>query len=106
MDLRGGEGDGPPEITFYYACNRKQALVSPDLSRMEDAALLRRIAVEANVLVENFKMGTLARFGLDYESLKSLNPRLIYCSITGIGQDGPYASRRPMTSSCKGCPAS
>ena len=54
---------------------------------------MRRLAAQADVLIENFKVGGLAKYGLDYESLKAVNPRLIYCSITGFGQDGPYAPR-------------
>lgn len=85
--------DGPPQTTFYAACNRNKRSVALDFSQPEHQALLRRMAQQADVLVENFKAGTLARFQLDYESLKASNPRLIYCSITGFGQTGPYASR-------------
>ena len=63
------------------------------MAHPQGQALLRRMAQEADVVVENFKVGGLAQYGLDYESLKTLNPRLIYCSITGFGQDGPYAER-------------
>ncbi|MEG0677605.1 MAG: CaiB/BaiF CoA-transferase family protein, partial [Comamonas sp.] len=75
------------------ACNRNKRSITVDMAHPEGQALLRQMAQEADVVVENFKVGGLAHYGLDYESLKALNPRLIYCSITGFGQDGPYAER-------------
>lgn len=91
--LTAEAGEAAPLTSFYAACNRNKRSIALDLSTPEDAALLRRLAAEADVLVENFKAGTLARFELDYDSLKVVNPRLIYCSITGFGQTGPYAAR-------------
>src|SRR5690606_10036946 len=67
--------------------------VTIDFTRPQGQALVRRLAEQADVLVENFKLGGLKAYGLDYESLAQLNPRLIYCSITGFGQTGPYAAR-------------
>jgi crotonobetainyl-CoA:carnitine CoA-transferase CaiB-like acyl-CoA transferase len=85
--------DGPGESAYYLSCNRNKRSAAINLASPEGAALARRLAVNADVLVENFKLGGLARFGLDYATLKDLNPRLVYCSITGFGQDGPYADR-------------
>ncbi|WP_374515832.1 CaiB/BaiF CoA transferase family protein [Niveibacterium sp.] len=106
---RPGRGDdtrtyGPPwakdeagkdtEVSAYYLCaNRNKESITIDFTRAEGQALLRELAAQSDVLVENFKVGTLARYGLDYATLAAINPRLIYCSITGFGQDGPYAER-------------
>jgi crotonobetainyl-CoA:carnitine CoA-transferase CaiB-like acyl-CoA transferase len=85
--------DGGRDAAYFHACNRGKRSVVADLATLEGAALAQRLCVEADVVVENFKVGSLARYGLDYASLARLNPRLIYCSITGFGQDGPYAGR-------------
>ncbi|EKT4502776.1 MULTISPECIES: CaiB/BaiF CoA transferase family protein [Pseudomonas] len=85
--------DTPGESAYYLGCNRSKRSVAVDMATPEGAALIRRMAKEADVLVENFRVGGLKKFGLDYESLRELNPRLVYCSITGFGQDGPYAER-------------
>lgn len=105
---RPGEGDdtrkwGPPFITdpktgtmfsaYYLATNRSKSSVGIDFSQPEGAELIRRLAAEADIVVENFKVGTLKRYGLDFETLHQINPRLVYCSITGFGQSGPYANR-------------
>jgi crotonobetainyl-CoA:carnitine CoA-transferase CaiB-like acyl-CoA transferase len=101
---RRGDGDdlralGPPFVpgsedsTYFVALNRNKRSVSVDFSRPEGAAILRRMAAQADVLIENFRSGTLARYGLGPDDLAAVNPRLIYCSITGFGQDGPYAGR-------------
>lgn len=87
------DGDGPGESAYYLGCNRNKRSVALDMSTPEGAALVRNLAREADVLVENFRVGGLKKFGLDYESLRELNPRLVYCSITGFGQNGPYADR-------------
>jgi len=86
-------GEQPWDAAYYFCTNRNKQAIAVDFSREEGAAIIRRLASEADVLVENFKVGTLARYGLDYASLRVLNPRLIYCSITGFGQTGPYAKR-------------
>jgi len=78
---------------YFLAANRGKKSVAIDFATEEGAALVRRMAADADVLVENFKVGGLKKFGLDAESLRAANPRLIYASITGFGQDGPYASR-------------
>lgn len=87
-------GEGKDRVAAYFlSCNRGKKSAAIDFSRPEGAALVRRIAADADVVVENFKVGGLARFGLDYEGLAAVNPRLVYASITGFGQDGPYAQR-------------
>ena len=105
---RPGAGDdtrqwGPPFVetadgdplgaAYFHACNRGKKSVAIDLDTAEGQAQVRALAGEADILVENFKLGGLARYGLDYASLREANPGLIYCSITGFGQDGPYAGR-------------
>ncbi len=89
------DADGSPSAaaTYFTACNRNKRSVTIDMAKPEGQSLIRRMALESDVLVENFKVGGLAQYGLDYASLKALNPRLIYCSITGFGQTGPYAER-------------
>ena len=104
-----GEGDdtrrwGPPfldddqghrtdQASYYASCNRNKRSVTIDMATPEGQALIKELALQSDVLVENFKVGGLQRYGLDYESLRTLNPRLVYCSVTGFGQDGPYAER-------------
>jgi crotonobetainyl-CoA:carnitine CoA-transferase CaiB-like acyl-CoA transferase len=78
---------------YYHACNRGKRSIALDFSTPDGAETVRRLAAGADVLIENFKLGGLKKYGLDYESLKAINPRLVYCSITGFGQDGPYAPR-------------
>lgn len=104
---RAGEGDdtrqwGPPFVegadggslgaAYYHSTNRGKRSIAADFTKPEDVALIRRLANCADVVVENFKVGGLVKYGLDYPALKTLNPRLVYASITGFGQDGPYAS--------------
>jgi len=85
---------GDEKVAAYFlAANRGKKSVAIDFATEDGAALVRRMAADADVLVENFKVGGLKKFGLDAESLRAVNPRLIYASITGFGQDGPYASR-------------
>lgn len=85
--------DGAGESAYYLSCNRNKRSVAVNLASTDGQALIRRLAVEADIVVENFKVGGLKKYGLDYASLSALNPRLIYCSITGFGQTGPYADR-------------
>ncbi|OZI82600.1 MULTISPECIES: CaiB/BaiF CoA transferase family protein [Bordetella] len=85
----GGERDS----AYFLSANRNKQSIAVDFSRPEGAALVRQMATRCDVLVENFKVGSLARYGLSYEDLAPLNPRLVYCSITGFGQHGPYAQR-------------
>ncbi|NEX94147.1 CaiB/BaiF CoA-transferase family protein [Caulobacter sp. 17J65-9] len=105
---RPGAGDdtrawGPPftataegergDAAYFMCANRNKRSVTVDMARPEGAALLRELAAQADVVVENFKVGGLKKYGLDYDSLRQVNPRLVYCSITGFGQSGPYAER-------------
>ncbi len=86
--------DGAPGDAAYFLCaNRNKRSVTVDMARPEGAALLRDLAARADVVVENFKTGGLSKYGLDYAALKEINPRLVYCSITGFGQDGPDAHK-------------
>ncbi len=86
------EGDGAHERSAYFLCaNRNKRSISVNLSTPDGAELIRRLAVKADVLIENYKVGGLAKYGLDYPTLASLNRRLVYCSITGFGQTGPNA---------------
>ena len=91
--LKDEHGNDTREASYFTACNRNKRSITVDMAHPEGQALLRKMAAEANVVVENFKVGGLKQYGLDYDSLKTLNPRLIYCSITGFGQEGPYAER-------------
>jgi Predicted acyl-CoA transferases/carnitine dehydratase len=77
---------------YYHATNRGKRSIAVDLKTPEGQEIVRRLVATADVVIENFKLGGLAKYGLDYESLKAINPKLVYCSITGFGQDGPYAS--------------
>lgn len=87
-------GEGEERVAAYFlSCNRGKKSAAIDFSRPEGAALVRRLAGQADIVVENFKVGGLTKFGLDAKSLRETNPRLIYASITGFGQDGPYADR-------------
>ncbi len=89
------DGDGQPtrEAAYYLCTNRNKRSLTVDMTTTEGQALIRELAVDADVVLENFKVGGLAPYGLDYASLHALNPKLVYCSITGFGQDGPYAAR-------------
>jgi len=105
---RTGAGDdtrawGPPFVAapegeradsaYYHSCNRGKRSIAVDFERPEGREIVRKLAAQSDVLIENFKVGGLAKYGLDYASLAPLNPRLVYCSITGFGQTGPYAHR-------------
>ena len=94
---------GPPFImshdgenlsaAYYHSTNRGKRSIAIDFSTPEGAETVKRLVATADVLIENFKLGGLKKYGLDYDSLRKINPRLVYCSITGFGQDGPYAPR-------------
>ncbi len=87
------ERDGERTAAYFHACNRGKRSVVADFATEEGRALVRELASEADVLIENFKVGGLKKYGLDHDSLKSVNPGIVYCSVTGFGQDGPYAGR-------------
>lgn len=91
--VKNEEGADTSESAYYSSCNRNKKSVAIDISRAEGRELICQLATTADVFIENFKTGTMKRYGLDYETLSKVNPRLIYCSITGFGQDGPYAER-------------
>jgi len=90
--VRGPNGE-PLDAAYFHSCNRGKRSVVADFRTPEGQETVRRLAARSDVLIENFKVGGLEKFGLDYESLRSLNPRLVYCSVTGFGQSGPYAHR-------------
>ena len=86
--------DGYADLSAYFlTANRNKQSLAVDIAHPEGQELIRKLVAESDVILENFKAGGLKRYGLDYESLKRINPKLIYCSITGFGQDGPYANR-------------
>ena len=85
--------DGGRDAAYFHAANRGKRSVAVDFRTGEGRAIVRALARNADVLIENFKVGGLRRHGLDHDSLRAENPRLIYCSISGFGQDGPYAAR-------------
>ena len=87
------EADAAARSAYFCSVNRNKRSLAIDITSDEGAAILRDLAAECDVLVENFKVGGLAKYGLDYESVKQINPRLVYCSITGFGQDGPDSTR-------------
>ena len=91
--LADAEGKPTRESAYYLSANRNKRSVAIDMSKPEGQQLILQLAARADVCIENFKVGDLARYGLDAASLCKLNPRLVYCSITGFGQDGPYAER-------------
>jgi crotonobetainyl-CoA:carnitine CoA-transferase CaiB-like acyl-CoA transferase len=108
VKVESPEGDdtrtwGPPFVeaadggnlsaAYFHACNRGKRSITADFTTPEGQATVRALAASADVVIENFKVGGLKKYGLDHASLEQLNPRLITCSITGFGQDGPYASR-------------
>jgi crotonobetainyl-CoA:carnitine CoA-transferase CaiB-like acyl-CoA transferase len=90
--LKDAAGNETRDSSYFLSANRGKKSVTCDLSHPEGQALIRALAEDADVVVENYKVGTLARYGLAYEDLRKINPRLVYCSVTGFGQDGPYAA--------------
>jgi len=89
--VQGADGENL-SAAYYHSANRGKRSITADLKSEEGQSLVRRLVATADVLIENFKLGGLVKYGLDYESLKAINPRLVYCSITGFGQTGPYAN--------------
>jgi crotonobetainyl-CoA:carnitine CoA-transferase CaiB-like acyl-CoA transferase len=93
-ETRGFEPQLAKDSAYYFACNRSKASITVNLRKPEGQDVVRELAQKADVLVENFPAGTLARYGLDFAMLSALNPRLIYVSCTGFGQSGPYAHKK------------
>ena len=91
--LKNAQGQDTPEAAYYLGTNRNKRSVTCDIAQPAGQALIRELAAHCDVFVENFKVGDMARYGLDYESIKAINPRIVYCSVTGFGQTGPYADR-------------
>ena len=91
--LKDAQGENTSEAAYYLSANRNKQSLTVDFTQPEGQRLVREMVAKADILIENFKVGGLAAYGLDYAALKELNPKLIYCSITGFGQDGPYAKR-------------
>jgi len=91
--LKDRDGHDTHEAAYYLGANRNKRSITVDIARPEGQALIQRIAMQSDVFVENYKVGDMARYGLDAASLHALNPRLVYCSITGFGQTGPYRDR-------------
>ena len=91
--LKDTRGDNTSEAAYYLSANRNKRSVTIDFTQPEGQRLVRELAAKSDIVIENFKVGGLAAYGLDYQSLKAVNPQLIYCSITGFGQTGPYAKR-------------
>jgi crotonobetainyl-CoA:carnitine CoA-transferase CaiB-like acyl-CoA transferase len=91
--LKDAAGRDTSEAAYYLCCNRGKLSVAVDFTTADGQAIVRELAAQADVLVENYKVGGLSKYGLDYPALVERNPGLVYCSITGFGQDGPYADR-------------
>ncbi|PKB14609.1 crotonobetainyl-CoA:carnitine CoA-transferase CaiB-like acyl-CoA transferase [Novosphingobium kunmingense] len=85
--------DGSRDSAYYLCANRNKRSIAIDIARPEGADLVRKLAERSDIVIENFRVGALARYGLDYESLRAIRPDVIYCSVTGFGQDGPEANR-------------
>jgi crotonobetainyl-CoA:carnitine CoA-transferase CaiB-like acyl-CoA transferase len=91
--LKDADGNATSESAYYLCANRNKKSVTIDISQEPGQELVRQLAAKSDIVIENFKVGGLVQYGLDYASLEKINPKLIYCSITGFGQDGPYATR-------------
>lgn len=91
--LKDSDGNDTSDAAYYFCANRGKKSVTLDITQPEGQAIIRKLAAQCDVLIENYKVGGLKKYGLDYESLKTVNPALVYCSVTGFGQTGPYAKR-------------
>ncbi|MDE2298134.1 MAG: CoA transferase [Burkholderiales bacterium] len=91
--LKDRDGADTGEAAYYLGTNRNKRSITVDIAHAEGQSLIRRLALQGDVFVENYKVGDMARYGLDFASLQAINPRLVYCSITGFGQTGPYRDR-------------
>ena len=91
--IKDDQGQDTSVASYYLCANRNKRSITVDITQPEGQDIVRRLAAQSDVVLENFKLGGLKQYGLDYDSLKAVNLRLVYCSITGFGQDGPYAPR-------------
>ncbi|MBM3354807.1 MAG: CoA transferase, partial [Betaproteobacteria bacterium] len=91
--MKDRDGKDTGEAAYYLSVNRNKKSITLDIAKPQGQAIARELAAKCQVLVENYKVGALKKYGLDYDQLKTVNPSLIYCSVTGFGQDGPYAPR-------------
>ncbi len=91
--LRDPQGENTSEAAYYLAANRGKQAITVDISSAEGQQIIRQLAAQSDVVIENYKLGQLKKYGLDYDSLKQVKADLIYCSVTGFGQTGPYAHR-------------
>jgi crotonobetainyl-CoA:carnitine CoA-transferase CaiB-like acyl-CoA transferase len=91
--IRNEDGEETTDATYYGSANRNKQSIAIDISTPEGQQLVRELAAKSDVFVENYKVGDMARYGLSYDDIKKINPRIIYCSITGYGQTGPHAHR-------------
>ncbi|MDR2837683.1 MAG: CoA transferase [Azonexus sp.] len=91
--LKDEQGETTAIAAYYLCANRNKRSITIDITRPEGQELVKQLAAQSDVVLENFKVGGLKQYGLDYDGLRAVNPRLVYCSITGFGQDGPYAPR-------------
>jgi crotonobetainyl-CoA:carnitine CoA-transferase CaiB-like acyl-CoA transferase len=91
--LQDADGHDTAEAAYYLGANRNKRSLTCDIAKPEGQALIRQLVTHCDVFIENFKVGDMARYGLDYASLRALNPKLVYCSVTGFGQTGPYRER-------------
>jgi crotonobetainyl-CoA:carnitine CoA-transferase CaiB-like acyl-CoA transferase len=91
--IKNKTSNQPPQSSYYHCTNRNKKSIAVDIEKIEGQEIIKELVVNSDVLIENFKVGGLVRYGLDYESIKKLNPNIIYCSITGFGQNGPSANR-------------
>lgn len=87
------QGRDTQDAAYFLSCNRNKRSLTCDISQAEGQAIIRALVPHCDVFIENFKVGDMARYGLDYASLRDLNPKLVYCSVTGFGQEGPYKDR-------------
>ena len=91
--LADGEGEPTSDAAYFFCANRNKRSLTVDITKPDGQSIVRQLAAQSDVVLENFKVGGLAAYGLDYASLKAVNAKLVYCSVTGFGQDGPYAER-------------
>jgi crotonobetainyl-CoA:carnitine CoA-transferase CaiB-like acyl-CoA transferase len=91
--IKEAREEQPPQAAYFHCANRNKKSIAIDITRAEGQQIIKDLVAQADVLIENYKVGGLAKYGLDYQSLKKINPRLVYCSITGFGQTGPCAHK-------------